>query len=108
MTIFYLLHLHPVLYVTISASLFLGVIQGFLSVAHVSFLMNLSQRITGLFHQEDEESRQIRRTCVIRRVARAFQVTIYFVPIVFIELHYILLRTKFAFSFSLILVFIEF
>ncbi|KAJ8948805.1 hypothetical protein NQ314_008346 [Rhamnusium bicolor] len=35
--------------------------------------MILSHRITGLFHEDDEESRHARRTCIIRRVARAFQ-----------------------------------
>lgn len=75
MIIFYLLHLHPVLYITIPSCVLLGTIQGLLSGAHISFLMTLSHRITGLFHEEDEENRQARRTCVIRRVARAFQVS---------------------------------
>nr|XP_023014873.1 UNC93-like protein [Leptinotarsa decemlineata] len=73
MIIFYLSHLYPVLYVTIPACLLLGVLQGLMSCAHISFLMILSHRITGLFHEEEEEARQARRTCIVRRVARAFQ-----------------------------------
>ncbi|KAJ8958538.1 hypothetical protein NQ318_002333, partial [Aromia moschata] len=73
MIVFYLSHLYPVLYVTVPVCLLLGAVQGLLSGAHISFLMILSHRITGLFHEEDEEGRQARRTCIIRRVARAFQ-----------------------------------
>ncbi|XP_018570247.1 putative potassium channel regulatory protein unc-93 [Anoplophora glabripennis] len=73
MIVFYLSHLYPALYVTVPASLLLGIVQGLLSCAHISFLMILSHRVTGLFHEEDEESRHARRTCIIRRVARAFQ-----------------------------------
>ncbi|KAJ8917338.1 hypothetical protein NQ315_002360 [Exocentrus adspersus] len=73
MMIVYLAHLYPVLYVTIPACLLLGATQGLLSCAHIHFLMVLSHRITGLFHEEEEEGRHARRTCIIRRVARAFQ-----------------------------------
>ncbi|XP_030747611.1 UNC93-like protein isoform X2 [Sitophilus oryzae] len=70
---FFVAHLYPVLYTTIPISFVLGIIFGLLSSAHISFLMILSQKITGLFHEEDDDGRFARRTCVIRRVARAFQ-----------------------------------
>ncbi|KAJ8985204.1 hypothetical protein NQ317_018233 [Molorchus minor] len=73
MLVFYLCHLYPILYVTVPACLLMGAVQGVLSCAHISFLMILSHRITGLFHEDDEEGRQARMTCIIRRVARAFQ-----------------------------------
>lgn len=73
MLIFFTSHLYPIIYITIPASLLVGIAVGLLSCAHISFLMTLSHRITGLFHEDDEDNRQARRTCVIRRVARAFQ-----------------------------------
>ncbi|KAG5893318.1 hypothetical protein JTB14_000277 [Gonioctena quinquepunctata] len=73
MVIFYLSHIYPVLYVTIPSCMLLGVVQGLMSCVHISFLMILSHRITGLFQEEEEEARLARRTCIIRRVARAFQ-----------------------------------
>ncbi|XP_072379083.1 uncharacterized protein [Diabrotica undecimpunctata] len=73
MIIFYLSHIYNVLYVTIPSYIILGLIQGALSSAHISFLLSLSHKITGLFHEEDDEGRTARRTVVIRRVARAFQ-----------------------------------
>ncbi|KAF7279476.1 hypothetical protein GWI33_007191 [Rhynchophorus ferrugineus] len=73
MIAFFAAHLYPVIYSTIPVSLILGIIFGLLSSAHISFLMILSHKITGLFHEEDEDMRFARRTCVIRRVARAFQ-----------------------------------
>ncbi|CAG9853593.1 unnamed protein product [Phyllotreta striolata] len=73
MIVFYLSHLYQFLYVTIPAYLLLGLIQGMLTNGHISFLLVLSQRITALFHEDEEEGRLARRTVVIRRVARAFQ-----------------------------------
>ncbi|XP_066255711.1 protein unc-93 homolog A [Euwallacea similis] len=73
MAIFYAAHILPVIYATIPASLLLGILLGLLSSAHISFLMILTHRIAGLFHEDDEDGRYARRTCVIRRVARAFQ-----------------------------------
>lgn len=74
MILFYLSHLYQFLYVTIPAYLLLGLIQGMLTSSHISFLLILSQRITSLFHEEDEEGRLARRTVIVRRVARAFRV----------------------------------
>ncbi|CAH1110235.1 unnamed protein product [Psylliodes chrysocephalus] len=73
MILFYLSHLYQFLYVTIPAYLLLGLIQGMLTSSHISFLLILSQRITSLFHEEDEEGRLARRTVIVRRVARAFR-----------------------------------
>lgn len=88
--VFYVAHVYPHLYFVLPANILLGICLGLLSGGHISFLLTLSHRITGLFHDEDEESRQVspttitnhfcnfpplqaRRTCVVRRVARAFQ-----------------------------------
>ncbi|CAH1118483.1 unnamed protein product [Phaedon cochleariae] len=73
MIVLYLSLLYPITYVVVPAFIVLGLVQGLLSSAQVSFLMVLSHRMTGLFHEEEEEGRQARRTCIIRRVARAFQ-----------------------------------
>ncbi|XP_050308686.1 uncharacterized protein LOC126745047 [Anthonomus grandis grandis] len=73
MGLFYASHLYPVLYITISASFFMGVFLGLLSNAHISFLIILTQKITALFHEEDEDCIYSRRTCIIRRAARGFQ-----------------------------------
>ncbi|CAG9767564.1 unnamed protein product [Ceutorhynchus assimilis] len=73
MITFYALHLYPVIYTTIPGSLLMGILLGLLSSAQISFLMILTHRIAGLFHEDDEDGRFARRTCVIRRIARAFQ-----------------------------------
>lgn len=77
MVVFYASHIHPVIYLTVPASFLLGILLGLLSSAHTTFLMILTHRISGLFHEDDDDGRYARRTCIIRRVARAFQVRFY-------------------------------
>ncbi|ERL90964.1 hypothetical protein D910_08306 [Dendroctonus ponderosae] len=73
MVVFYAAHIYPVIYVTIPTSLLLGILLGLMSSAHISFLMILTHRIAGLFHEDGEDGRYSRRICIIRRIARAFQ-----------------------------------
>ncbi|VEN64611.1 unnamed protein product, partial [Callosobruchus maculatus] len=73
MVLFYLSHFYSMIYITIPAYILLGIVQGLLSCSHISFLMILAHRITALFHEEDEEARQMKKICIIRRVARAFR-----------------------------------
>ncbi|KAL1488242.1 hypothetical protein ABEB36_015197 [Hypothenemus hampei] len=73
MILFYASHVYPVIYVILPSNFLFGILLGLLSIAHISFLMILTHRIAGLFHEDDEDGRYARRTCVIRRVARAFQ-----------------------------------
>lgn len=65
--VFYAAHLFPALYLLLPAYVLLGLWLGPLSLARVSFLMTLSAKLTS----EDDEP--LRRTCVVRRVARAFK-----------------------------------
>ncbi|XP_057664270.1 protein unc-93 homolog A [Diorhabda carinulata] len=73
MMIFYLSHMYNTVFVTIPVYILLGIIQGVLYCANISFLLILSHKITGLFHEEDDDGRITRRTVIIRRTARAFQ-----------------------------------
>ncbi|XP_056633728.1 uncharacterized protein LOC130443222 isoform X2 [Diorhabda sublineata] len=73
MMIFYLSHMYNTVFVTIPAYILLGIVQGVLYCANISFLLILSHKITGLFHEEDDDGRITRRTVIIRRTARAFQ-----------------------------------
>lgn len=72
-TIFYSAHLYPILYVLVPIYILLGIVLGPLSLARVSLLMTLSTKLSYVFTEEDEESKTLRRICIIRRVARAFK-----------------------------------
>ncbi|XP_060533112.1 uncharacterized protein LOC132706057 [Cylas formicarius] len=72
-TTFFASHLYPVIYVTVPTGVLMGVTLGLLSCVQISSLMIISHRITGLFHEDDGDGRHARKTCAIRRVARAFQ-----------------------------------
>lgn len=71
--VFYSVHLYPVLYLLLPVYIVLGLVLGPLSLARVSFLMTLSTKLSYAFTEEDEEAKNLRRTCIIRRVARAFK-----------------------------------
>lgn len=71
--VFYAAHLYPVLYLLLPVYFVLGLVLGPLSLARVSFLMTLSAKLSYVFSEEDEEAKNLRRTCIIRRVARAFK-----------------------------------
>lgn len=71
--VFYTAHLYPVLYLLVPIYFVLGLILGPLSLARVSFLMTLSTKLSYVFTEEDEDSKNLRRICIIRRVARAFK-----------------------------------
>ncbi|XP_068901153.1 UNC93-like protein isoform X3 [Tenebrio molitor] len=71
--VFYVSHLCPSLYLLLPASVALGVALGPLVSSQMTFLMTLSAKISYMFSEEDDDSKAIRRTCIIRRLARAFQ-----------------------------------
>ncbi|GJQ78419.1 hypothetical protein Trydic_g3639, partial [Trypoxylus dichotomus] len=71
--IFYGIHIYPVLYVLVPCYVLLGLILGPISVARVTFLMTLSTKLSYIFSEDDEEVKLLRKTCIIRRVSRAFQ-----------------------------------
>lgn len=71
--LFYAAHLYPVLYVLLPFYLLLGLVLGPLTLARVSFLMTLSTKLSFAFAEDDEDAKNLRRTCIIRRAARAFK-----------------------------------
>lgn len=70
---FYGAHLYPTLYVLIPIYIMLGITLGPLSIARINFLMTISSKLSYVFNDEDEDAKYLRRTTVIRRVARTFQ-----------------------------------
>ncbi|XP_017786741.1 PREDICTED: UNC93-like protein [Nicrophorus vespilloides] len=73
LSLFHAAHFHPLPYIIIPVYLLYGLCLGPLSVARVSFLMTISTKLNYMYGEEDEETKIIRRTCIIRRVARGFQ-----------------------------------
>lgn len=71
--VFYVAHLFPVIYLLVPIYFLLGLVLGPLSLARISFLMTLSAKLSYVFSEEDEDAKNLRRTCIIRRVARAFK-----------------------------------
>lgn len=71
--VFYATHLYPVLYLLVPVYVLLGLALGPISLARISLLMTLSAKISYIFSEDDEDSKIMRRTCIIRRVARAFK-----------------------------------
>lgn len=71
--VFYAVHIYPILYILVPCYFFLGSILGPVSVARISFLMTLSTKLGYIFSEDDEDIKQLRKTCIIRRVSRAFQ-----------------------------------
>ncbi|XP_044260166.1 UNC93-like protein [Tribolium madens] len=71
--VFYASHLYPSLYVLIPVAILLGLALGPLVSSQITFLMTLSAKINYMFSEEDDDSKALRRTCIIRRLARAFQ-----------------------------------
>lgn len=72
-SVFYAGHLYPVLYVLVPIYILLGLVLGPASLAQVSFLMIISSKISYIFSEDDEDSKVLRRTCIIRRIARAIK-----------------------------------
>lgn len=72
--VFYTAHLFPILYLLVPMYILLGVVLGPLSLARISFLMTLSTKLNYVVNEDDEDVKNLRRTCLIRRVARAFKV----------------------------------
>lgn len=71
--LFYAAHIFPILYSLVPAYLVLGLVLGPISIARITFLLTISTKITYGFTEDDEDAKILRRTIVIRRVARAFQ-----------------------------------
>lgn len=71
--IFYAVHFYPVIYVLVPVYILLGLALGPASLAQVSFLMIISSKISYIFSEDDEDSKVLRRTCIIRRIARAIK-----------------------------------
>lgn len=71
--IFYALHLYPIFYVLIPGYILLGIVLGPISIARITFLMTLSSKLSYIFSEDDEETKFLRRTCIVRRISRAFQ-----------------------------------
>lgn len=71
--LFYGAHLYPTIYVLIPIYLILGITLGPLTMARINFLMTISTKLSYVFSEEDEDTKYLRRTTVIRRVARTFQ-----------------------------------
>ncbi|RZC37972.1 UNC93-like protein, partial [Asbolus verrucosus] len=71
--VFYASHLYPSLFLLVPVSVVLGLALGPLISSQITFLMTLSAKISYMFSEEDDDSKAIRRTCIIRRLARAFQ-----------------------------------
>lgn len=70
---FYAAHLIPVIYLLVPVYFLVGLALGPLTLARVSFLMTLSTKLSYALGEEDEDSKNLRRTCIIRRAARAFK-----------------------------------
>lgn len=71
--LFYGAHLYPTLYVLVPIYIILGLALGPLTIARINFLMTISTKLSYVFSEEDEDTKYLRRTTVIRRVARTFQ-----------------------------------
>lgn len=63
----------PFIYLLFPLYIITGLILGPISLARISFLMVISSKLSYVLSDEDEDSKILRRTCIIRRVARAFK-----------------------------------
>lgn len=71
--VFYISHMYPSLFLLLPMSIFLGLALGPLTLSQITFLMTLSVKLGYMFSEEEEDAKTLRRTCIIRRLARAFQ-----------------------------------
>ncbi|KAJ3652148.1 hypothetical protein Zmor_018138 [Zophobas morio] len=71
--VFYVSHLYPSLYLLLPVCVVLGLVLGPLASSQITFLMTLSAKISYMFSEDDDDSKAIRKTCIIRRLARAFK-----------------------------------
>lgn len=71
--IFYSCHFYPVLYLLIPMYMVFGLCFGPVCIGRITFLMTLSSKLSYTAADEDEDNKYLRKTCVIRRVARSFQ-----------------------------------
>ncbi|XP_044764040.1 UNC93-like protein [Coccinella septempunctata] len=75
LTVHFIINLHPVLYLMIPSSIIFGVALGLMVNAQVTCLMTIAIKLSNVYRMvdEDEEMKNIRYTCLIRRTARAFR-----------------------------------
>ena len=70
---FFALHFYPLLYVLIPGYFLLGSVLGPVLIARMTYVMTLSKKLGYVFTEDDEDSKILRRACVVRRVSRAFR-----------------------------------
>ncbi|KAL3270816.1 hypothetical protein HHI36_021337 [Cryptolaemus montrouzieri] len=75
LTIHYIMNLYPVLYLMIPSIMIFGISLGLMVNAQISCLMIIAIKLTNIYrvNDEDDDVRNIRYTCLIRRTARAFK-----------------------------------
>ncbi|KAK9886528.1 hypothetical protein WA026_016804 [Henosepilachna vigintioctopunctata] len=75
LTVTYTLNFYPVLYLMIPSSLMLGISLGLMLNCHISCLMAIATKLMNIYRflDEDDDVKNIRYTCLIRRIARAFK-----------------------------------
>lgn len=71
--VFYIAHMFPFIYLLFPLYIVAGFVLGPISLARVSFLMVISSKLSYVLSDEDQDAKFLRRTCVVRRVARAFK-----------------------------------
>lgn len=71
--VFFALHFYPLLYVLIPGYFLLGSVLGPALIARMTYLMTLSKKLGYVFTEDDEDSKILRRACIVRRVSRAFR-----------------------------------
>lgn len=73
LVIFYATHFYPVLFLLVPVYVMFGLALGPMCIGRVTFLMTLSSKLNCVLSEDDDDSKHIRKTCIIRRVARSFQ-----------------------------------
>ncbi|XP_045466396.1 UNC93-like protein [Harmonia axyridis] len=75
LTVHYIINLHPVLYLMIPSTVIFGIALGLTVNAQVTCFMTIAIKLSNNYRMvdEDEEIKNIRYTCLIRRVSRAFR-----------------------------------
>lgn len=73
LVIFFGSHFYPVLFVLVPVYVMFGLALGPVAISRIQFLMTLSSKLNAVLSEDDDDSKQIRKTCIVRRVARSFQ-----------------------------------
>lgn len=73
LVIFFGSHFYPVLFVLVPVYVMFGLALGPVAISRIQFLMTLSSKLNAVLSEDDDDSKQLRKTCIIRRVARSFQ-----------------------------------